>query len=456
MAEQTLPVVVIGAGPIGLAAAAHTLTRGLTPIVLEAGSKIGEGVRTWGHVRMFSPWKFAIDSAAEGILTRHGWTKPPADDYPTGDDLIERYLEPLAASPELAPHVRLNTRVIAVARQNHDRMKDAGRQDAAFIVRVLRDGVEEDILAQAVVDASGTIEKPGSLGASGLHAVGERSAAHRIRYGIPDVLGAERERYAGRRVLVAGSGHSALNALLDLASLAEEAPDTRVVWVVRRRTLGQLLGGTRPDQLEERGRLGARVRTLLNEGRIEPVLGFRIDRVMVTPEGVVVSAGGRSLAPVDEIVAATGFRPDWSILSEVRLDLDSALESPRALAPLIDPNLHSCGTVPPHGAEELKHPDANLFVIGMKSYGRAPTFLLLTGYEQARSVVSAIAGDWEAARRVELVLPETGACSTDRDAAGAGSCCGTVPDEPVAVPIGGLRPKAPITVAPAADPSACC
>ena len=107
----------------------------------------------------------------------------------------------------------------------------------------------------------------------------------------------------------------------------------------------------------------------------------------------------------------------------MRLDLDPAVESPRALAPLIDPNVHSCGTVPPHGAEELKHPDANLFVIGMKSYGRAPTFLMLTGYEQARSVVSAIAGDWEAARRVELVLPETGVCSTDRLAEAASSCC---------------------------------
>ncbi len=136
-----------------------------------------------------------------------------------------------------------------------------------------------------------------------------------------------------------------------------------------------------------------------------------------------MSDGDRSLAPVDEIIAATGFRPDWSILSEVRLDLDPAVESPRALAPLIDPNVHSCGTVPPHGAEELKHPDANLFVVGMKSYGRAPTFLLLTGYEQARSVVSAIAGDWEAARRVELVLPETGVCSTGRLAEAAGSCC---------------------------------
>ena len=135
---------------------------------------------------------------------------------------------------------------------------------------------------------------------------------------------------------------------------------------------------------------------------------FRLDRITVTGDGIVASDGERALPAVDEVIAATGFRPDWSMLSELRLDLDPAVESPRALAPLIDPNVHSCGTVPPHGAEELKHPDANLFVIGMKSYGRAPTFLMLTGYEQARSVVSAIAGDWESARRVELVLPETG------------------------------------------------
>jgi len=290
-----------------------------------------------------------------------------------------------------------------------------------------------------VIDASGTIERPGALGASGLPALGERAAASFVRYGIPDVLGTERGRYAGRRVLVAGSGHSALNALLDLTHLADEDPATRVTWVIRRPALDQLLGGTRADQLQERGKLGSRVKALLDADRIELVTGFRIDRIRTSPSGVIVSDGERSLAPVDEIIAATGFRPDWSILSEVRLDLDPALESPRALAPLIDPNVHSCGTVPPHGAEELKHPDANLFVIGMKSYGRAPTFLMLTGYEQARSVVSAIAGDWKAARRVELVLPETGVCSTDRLGAAASSCCGVAPSEPVPVAVGGLQ-----------------
>ena len=456
MSQQALPVVIIGAGPVGLAAAAHTVARGLVPLVLEAGPKVGDGMRRWGHVRMFSPWRFGVDSAAAAILARQGWTMPPADDHPTGNELVARYLEPLAASRELAPHIRLDARVTAVARQNHDRMKDAGRQEAAFVVRVQSPDGEQEIIARAVIDASGTIDKPGALGASGLPALGEGSAAAFIRYGIPDVQGSERDRYAGRRVLVAGSGHSALNALLDLTALAEESPETRVVWVVRRQTLGFLLGGTRQDQLEERGKLGTRVRALLDAGRFELVTGFRIDRVTVTPEGLVVSAGDRALAPVDQAIAATGFRPDWSILSELRLDLDSAVESPRALAPLIDPNVHSCGTVPPHGAEELKHPDTNLFVIGMKSYGRAPTFLMLTGYEQARSVVSAIAGDWEAARRVELVLPETGVCSTDRIGDSASSCCGAAPSEPVTVAFGGLRSRAAASVtAPSATTTTC-
>src|SRR6185436_13819679 len=176
-----------GAGPVGRAAAAHAISRGLSPLGLEAGPRVGEGVRRWGHVRMFSPWKYAIDPAAEGILSRRGWVPPAADDYPTGNNLVEQYLEPLATSDELAPHIRLATRVVAVARQDHDLMKDAGRQDVPFIVRVQTAQGEEDILARGVIDASGTIEKPGTLGSSGLPARGERLAAEHIRYGMPDV-----------------------------------------------------------------------------------------------------------------------------------------------------------------------------------------------------------------------------------------------------------------------------
>jgi thioredoxin reductase len=438
MPQSSLPVVIIGAGPVGLSAAVHVVTRSLTPVVLEAGPRVGDGVRRWGHVRVFSPWSLNIDPAAAEMLTRHGWTMPPAGEYPTGRELVEQYLEPLAGMPELSPHIRLGTRVVTVTRQHHDRMKDAGRQDSPFLVRVLGPEGEQDILARAVIDASGTIDTPGSLGASGVSAIGEAAARAHVFYGIPDVLGADRDRYSGRRVLVVGSGHSALNALLDLARLAEQEPGTRVIWAIRRRTIGHLLGGPRKDQLEERGKLGASVRSLLDSRRVELVTGFHLDRVSSSPDGLVVSDGSRRLAPVDEIVAATGFRPDWSILSELRLDLDPAVESPRALAPLIDPNVHSCGTVPPHGAEDLKQPETNLFVVGMKSYGRAPTFLMRTGYEQVRSVVSAIAGDWDAARRVELVLPETGVCSTDRSGDAAASCCGTSAEAPVAIALARL------------------
>ena len=432
MSVSTLPVVIIGAGPVGLAAAAHVLSRNLTPLVLETGSSAGAGMRRWGHVRMFSPWRFNVDTAAVAILERHGWVMPGGDAYPTGRELVEHYLEPLAGTPELAPLIRFNSRVTVVARHHHDLMKAAGRENAPFLVRVSAPDGEHDVLAQAVVDASGTIETPNVLGASGLPAIGERTAADRIFYGIPDVLGVDRARYAGRRVLVVGSGHSALNALLDLTTLAAEHRETHIVWAIRRPVIGQLLGGARKDQLEERGRLGSRVRASLDAGRLELTTGFHVDRVAQTRAGLVVGAGTRQLQAVDEIIAATGFRPDWSILSEVRLDLDPAVQSPRALAPLIDPNVHSCGTVRPHGAEELRQPDGNLFVIGMKSYGRAPTFLMLTGYEQARSVVAAIAGDWEAARRVELVLPETGVCSLDAATPAAGGCCGS--PEPAAVP----------------------
>jgi thioredoxin reductase len=438
---SSLPVVIIGAGPVGLAAAAHARIRMLTPLVLEAGHSAGAGVLKWGHVRMFSPWKFNVDPAAAAILSGHGWVRPDDDGYPTGRDLVERYLRPLAATPELAPHIRLNARVLAVSKRRRDRMKDAARQDEPFVVRVAGPGGEEDILARAVIDASGTIESPGPLGASGTAAMGERAVNDRIFYGIPDVLGAMRDRYAGRRVLVVGSGHSAFNALLDLVTLAESAPDTRIHWAVRRAALGELVGGGRKDQLEERGKLGIRVRALIAGGRVSLTTNFHLDRLVVRGDGVVAQNGPASLPPVDEIIAVTGFRPDWSMLSEVRIELDPAVESPRALAPLIDPNVHSCGTVPPHGADELKHPDANLFVVGMKSYGRAPTFLMLTGYEQVRSVVSAISGDWEGARRVELVLPETGVCSVDRSPDGASACCTPHADGSVAVvplTIGGL------------------
>lgn len=427
--EQKLPIAVIGGGPVGLAAAAHLLARGEEPVIFEAGVQVGANIREWGHVRLFSPWSYVVDKASAALLEELGWEQPDGNEYPTGRELVERYLEPLAATPQLASRLRLGTRVVAVTRLGRDKMKTEGREATPFVVQVRRaDGSEEEVLARAVIDASGTWQQPNPLGASGVPAVGERAAAGRIFYGIPDVAGADRARYAGRRTAVVGSGHSAFNALLELAALARQVPGTAVTWVVRRPSLDRVFGGGSKDALAARGELGGRLRQLVESGAIQIVTGFRLRGVRAEGESIVLVGDETSLPPVDEVVAVTGFRPDLSLLSELRLALDPATESPVALAPLIDPNVHSCGTVRPHGAEELKQPEEGLFIVGMKSYGRAPTFLLLTGYEQVRSVAAALAGDWESARKVQLVLPETGVCnlSSRPPAPGkvAAACCG--------------------------------
>ena len=429
--DTALPVVVIGAGPVGLAAAAHLLQRGLTPLVLEAGDSPGAGMLRWAHVRMFSPWEFTIDRAARTLLEQAGWSAPDPAAFPTGGEVVEHYLRPLASLPAIRPHLRLGARVVAVTRQRHDRMKDARRNDVPFLVRFEDAEGEHQLLAQGVIDASGTLANPSPMGASGIPAVGEQALGDSIAYGMPDVLGAARGRYAGKRVLVVGSGHSAFNVLQDLARLSQQVPGMQIQWALRRDSLRRVLGGGDHDQLKERGRLGLTIARLVDEGVLQVATGFHVERLQRTAAGIVVHDGPRALAPVDEIIAATGFRPDTALLSELRIALDHGTQAPVALAPLIDPNLHSCGSVRPHGAEELQHPDAGVYIVGMKSYGRAPTFLLLTGYEQVRSVVAALAGDWDAARRVELVLPETGVCIThfaDEGAATASSaCCAVAP-----------------------------
>lgn len=423
MNQQNLPIAVIGAGPIGLAAAAQLVKRGETPIIIEAGEKIGACVSKWAHVRMFSPWQYNVDSATSELLKTADWTEPEAEHLPTGKELIEKYLQPFSELPQIKPHLRLQTRVTSVTRQGFDKMKSSGRENAPFVLNVINAAGEEDrIVARAVIDASGTYTEPNPAGASGVFASGEQAAGNKIFYGIPDVTGADRARYAGgKRIVIIGSGHSAFNVLLDLAKLADEEPGTDLTWIVRRQDTRTLFGGGEKDELAARGLLGSRAKQFIESGRVKLISGFNVSEFVSTEEGVVVKSETESLCPADEIIVAAGFRPNLEMLRELRLDLDDRVESPKALAPLIDPNLHSCGTVYPHGAEELKHPETDFYVVGMKSYGRAPTFLLLTGYEQVRSVVAAIAGDWTAARQVELTLPETGVCKTDDSGE---SCCG--------------------------------
>ena len=429
-----LPVVVIGAGPVGLAAAAHLAERDIDFLVLEAGAAVGAAVRAWGHVRLFSPWRYGIDAAARTLLDKDGWSAPDDEVNPTGAELVGQYLVPLAAVPQIAPYIRLGHRVTAISRVGVDRVRSRSREFAPFLIRVQVDGQTTDLHARAVIDATGTWGTPNVLGASGLPAHGEVEAADVIDHALPDVLGTARGSYAGRHTLVVGAGHSAANTLLALAELAEQEPGTRISWAIRTGSAARAYGGGEADALPARGALGTRLRRLVTDGRIRLVNQFSVQAIRVLGNGSVdvesVDARGvQKTVTVDRIVGATGFRPDHSITTELRLDLDPILGSPRALAPLIDPNEHSCGTVPPHGVDELAHPEKDFYVIGAKSYGRAPTFLLATGYEQVRSIVAALAGDWEAARNVQLKLPETGVCNSSLPGEEASSCCGSAPAE---------------------------
>ena len=467
----TLPVAIIGAGPVGLAAAAHLVQRGIDFELFESGETAASSLTSWGHIRLFSPWRFLIDPAARILLEADAWVFPPHDALPLAAELVERYLAPLAALDAIASRTHLGTSVTTVTREGMDRTRTADRADAPFVLRLRSaDGKEHEVLARAVIDASGTYLSANPLGSGGVDPLGASAVSDLVLPALPDVLGADRARFRGRHTVVVGAGHSAANTLLNLAELARQEPGTSVSWLIRNRGAVRV-SDSADDVLAARAALGAGVGELVKSGAVDVIDGFEIARLSrierggddaaVAPRvgvgagadagagagvraGAGVDAGSDSdtragvriigrrgddqaaTVDADLIVNATGFRPDLSMLGEMRLDLDPVVQAPTRLAPLIDPNDHSCGTVEPHGYAQLAHPEPGFFIAGMKSYGRAPTFLLATGYEQVRSIVAWLDGDMRAATSVELVLPATGVCSSgagdSADTTGS-SCC---------------------------------
>ncbi len=423
-----LPVVVIGAGPQGLAAAAHLAERDEGVIVVERGGGPAAAVSEWGHVRLFSAWPELTDAAARRLLEPLGWSAPTVG-YPTGAEWVSEYLAPLAQA--LGERVRYETTVTGISRQGRDKVVDSDRKSRPFVVHTVDEGGNESrLFARAVIDASGTWGLPNPAGSDGFPALGERNTADSISYRIPRDV----DDLAGSHVVVVGAGHSAIQTVLRLSELARRSPDTRVTWVLRRGNAANVFGGGAEDDLPERAALGSRARTMIDEGLVDLITGFGVAEFRRDGRTLtVIAEDGRELSEVGHVFALTGFRPDTEMLRELRTDLDPALDAVAGIAAEIDPNIHSCGSVAATGARQLAQPEHGLFIVGVKSYGRAPTFLALTGFEQVRSVVAHLAGDHEAAARNELVLPETGVCggSGDLDSA-AGSCCAA----PTAIQLG--------------------
>jgi thioredoxin reductase len=353
-------VAIIGAGPVGIAAAAHLIERGLRPTVLEKGARAGHALQQWGHVRLFTPWQYVIDKAVLRLLEKSGWQAPPDTHLPTGQELVDEYLAPAAATAELKGCLIYQANVLGVSKKGLSKSSSLKRADAPFTVHYeTADGTHHIMEADAVIDASGTWDLPNPMGADGLKVPGESAHQDLISYGIPDILGKDKPTYDGKTSLVLGSGHSAINAVLDLLSLRAASPATKLIWGIRGDSLERLLGGGLKDELPARGALGIAAKRALNEGSLKMLASLRIRQINRWDNALrleITAEGTDKTLDVDRVIAATGFRPQLELLSELRLDMDDTVQAPSQLAPMIDPNLHFCGSVKPHGVAELSHP----------------------------------------------------------------------------------------------------
>ncbi|REK75582.1 NAD(P)-binding domain-containing protein [Paenibacillus paeoniae] len=397
---QELPVVIIGAGPIGLAAAAQLALRKVPFVVLEAGAGVAANIRNWQHVRLFTTWGNNIDADAKQLLERQGWELPPVTELPTGADLISKYLEPLSEVPEIKSSIRYNAKVISIAKKNQDKMKSANREQVPFVIYIHGEENNSRLEARAVIDATGTWSNPNPIHTEGVWLQDEQLLQDEIIYGVPNF---EKDSivFKGKHVAVVGSGHSALNTLYELAQIKKTDAATSITWILRK-DVALTYGLQEKDSIEARGSLGVNIRKLAEAGVIQIKTPFYIHETFERDEKVVIRGellGREEELVVDKIIANTGNRPNFEFLKELRLHNDPITESNHHIASLIDPNKHSCGSVPLHGEQQLRHPEKDFYIVGMKSYGRAPTFLLATGYEQVRSISAYLSGGIEESKR---------------------------------------------------------
>jgi hypothetical protein len=379
-------LVVVGAGPMGLEAAIGALDRGFAVTVLEK-ARVGESFRRYGATSLFSPFAMNVSARARALL---GSQAPAADALLTGIEMAERVLEPLSASPLLAGCIRTGHTVTAIGRARMTRREMPGhplRGERPFRILVETPGGEEVMEADAVLDASGVYGRPAAVGVGGIPARGERGLNGALIQHL-DTLQSAAVGLADKDVLLVGHGHSAAGALAAMAA----APDPpRIRWATRspnRRPCVEIAG----DPLPERARVTAHANALACDPPAFLTVERRVGVEAFTPrEGrVAVTLGGGREAVVDAVLGFTGYRPDLSFLSELALEVSPASEGAagvaRALAGVTD-----CLAVPRVRPADLDSGEPGFHLVGAKSYGRLPTFLLRNGIEQLETILDRLA-----------------------------------------------------------------
>lgn len=397
-------IAVLGAGPVGLEAALYARYLGYDVDLYER-SGVAENVLRWGHVRLFTPWRQNVSPLALAALRSQdeSWRPPDDDALLTGREFAERFLQPLAHSDLLIDSLRLRTEVLAVGREGQlkgDHAGEEAREDGDFRL-LLRDahGKESIATAEAVIDATGTFHNHNWVGASGIPAPGERAAADAIEYSLPDVLGIDRDRYAGKKVLVVGAGDSAATSVVALAQLAREEPGTHLVWITQK----TLEGGSGPIPTVEHDRLAARDRlaqeaNALARGESPSVMyhgGTVIDRIERLAGGrlsVGLSGLMSETIEIDRLVANVGYRPDRSLYKELQINECYASERPARLAAGHKGGGRDDLGPASRGPASLINPEPDFYVLGAKSFGRNSRFLLSQGLAQIRDLFT-IMGD---------------------------------------------------------------
>ncbi|MEJ7845081.1 MAG: FAD-dependent oxidoreductase [Acidimicrobiales bacterium] len=401
MPTELFDLAVIGAGPTGLDAALAALDEGLDVVVLEAAPSVAASVRDWGHVRLFTPWAINASHRMRRHLNAAGSAVPADTDSatrPTGAELAEQLLEPVAALPVLAGRIRTGTRVTAVGREGllkHEHIADADRAARPFRLAVHGDGGDDVVRARAVLDCSGGYAVPNALGDAGIPARGELGLADRIDRRLPD-LAADQGYWSGRTTLLVGAGYSAQTAAGDLAVLADGAPGTAVVWAIRETE--PAFGAVADDPLPARAALSDRAMALATgahpavtarTGVTVEAVAERNDRLVVTLRG---DDGTLDDVEVDRILALTGTLGDQSIYRQLQVHECYATLGPITLSgALLGAAAGDCMTQPAQGVDVLRNPEPGFYVLGNKSYGRNNQYLLRVGYEQVDVVLPDVA-----------------------------------------------------------------